>query len=54
MIYESFFNNKMVADSIIYKFNKNQSDIVFIIPEKPFKKRIRELKKAGLSSIMMR
>ena len=27
MIYESFFNNKMVADCIIYKFNKNQSVI---------------------------
>ena len=29
MVYKSFLKDKVVADSIIYELNKNQSDIVF-------------------------
>jgi hypothetical protein len=54
MIYESFFNDKVATDIFVNELNRNKSDIFFIIPEKLLRKRIRELKETGLSSIMVR
>ena len=50
MIYESFFYTKMVADSIIYKFNSNQSDIVFYNSRKTIKKKNKGIKRSWFIS----
>lgn len=54
MIYESFFNDKVATDIFVNELNRNESDIFFYNSRKTLKKKIRELKETGLSSIMQR
>lgn len=44
MIYKSFLKDKVVADSIIYEFNRNQSGIVFYNSTKAIKKKNKGIK----------
>lgn len=46
MVYKSFLKDKVVADSIIYELNKNQSDIVFYNSRKTIKKKNKEIKRS--------
>lgn len=43
MVYENFFKDKVVADSVINELNRNQSDIVFYNSLKALKKKNRRI-----------